>query len=314
MTDESVIGGLAAELERSLEAPEAGAEPAAAPADSLPGTAEERRSLLADAHELGLFGVLVAASDTGGPVEEVHAEIPRKVEERLRAQLAEDGGGAFPAEVRLQREGAEPPGAGLPLPALVKLFHERKGGKSRLVLRKTVENAIFDFYDLKDHGLFIDDVGRILDVLKSAIGSTDNAQTFMKRLAALSNDTAKFILGTFPEQLALIYKISNREAERAEIDAAFDMFAPKVIWKRVFAIAKTLLQKEKRFRLALTVWSRLHGIALGREEQAKLETYLAIKDVKELVRRSIARAAERRALLEFRRAHLGTISALEAAF
>src|SRR2546421_704275 len=83
-------------------------------------------------------------------------------------------------------------------------------------LRKLVENAIYDFYDLRDHALFIDDVGRILDVFKSASGATDNAQTFMKRLAALSTDTAKFMLGLFPEQINLIYKVAQHQAERAE--------------------------------------------------------------------------------------------------
>jgi hypothetical protein len=136
----------------------------------------------------------------------------------------------------------------------------------------------------------------------------------MKRLAALSSDTAKFMLGLFPEQISLIYKVTQRQAERAEIDAAFDMFAPKVIWKRVFAILKSLLQKEKRFRLALTVWSRLHGVALTREHMEKLETYLAVKDTKDLVKRALARSAERKQLLDFTRAHSAEIAALESAF
>jgi hypothetical protein len=293
MTDDSVIGGLVAELETALTPPEEGAP---APAAPPPGSPEDLHALLEDVRALGVFGILVAVSDAPPPAGDVHAEIPRKVAEKLRAQLE----GEVPADA--------------PLPELVRLFHAQKGAKSRMVLRKLLENTVFEFYDLRDHGLFVDDVGRILDVFKSASGSSDNAQAFMKRLAALSTDTAKFMLGLFPEQISLIYKVAQHQAERAEIDAAFDMFAPKVIWKRVFAILKSLLQKEKRFRLALTVWSRLHGVALTREHMAKLETYLAVKDTKDLVKRALEQKDARRALVEFTRKNAAEIAAIEESF
>jgi hypothetical protein len=304
ITDDSVIGGLVEELQRATEPPEEGA----APPPPAAGSPDDLRDLLEDVRKLGVFGILVAISDAGPPAEEVHREIPGKVAERIRAQFQED-------DEKLLADGGKPePVADMPLHELVKVFHERKGAKSRQVLRKIIENAIYEFYDLKDHALFVDDVGRILDVFKSASGSTDHAQSFMKKLASLSSDTAKFMLGLFPEQINLIYKVSRHEAERTEIDAAFDMFSPRVIWKRVFAILKTLLAKEKRFRLALTVWGRLHGVAISREDMTKLETYLAVKDTKDMVKRAIQRRAERKQLLEFVAAHEKDIRALEESF
>jgi hypothetical protein len=311
INDDSVIGGLAAELESALAPPEAGAaeEGAKAPAPP-PGTPEEQRALLDDLRPLGFMGLLCAVSEAPPPEEEVHAELPGQVAARIRAQLAED-------REKIVASGATAPPAlpdDAPLADLVRVFLERKGEKAPLVLRKIVENAVYDFYELKEHALFVDDVGRALDVIKSVSGASDNAQTFMKRLAALSSDTAKFILGLFPEQLQLIYKIQANEAERREIDAAFDMFAPRVIWKRVFAIAKTLITREKRFRLALQVWARLHGVAITREHMGKIEAALAVKDTRALLARAIERAEMRRRILEFRKSHEATIAAIERAY
>jgi len=307
INDESVIGGLVAELEKAIEPPEEGKP---APPVTLPGTTEQLASLLADLRPLGPLGLLVAISDAPPPSDEVHLEVPTRIADKIRSQLAED-------RAKIEASGATPPPApaeGAALPELVTLFLERKGEKARLVLRKLVENVFYDFYELKEHGLFIDDVGRALEVIKGATGSTDNAQTFMKRLAALSQDTAKFMLGLFPEQIALIYKVAQNQAERSEIDAAFDMFAPRVIWKRVWAIMKALLQKEKRFRLTLQIWSRLHGVAITRDHMMKLEPILAVKDVKDLVQRAIDKEKERKALVEFIRARAAVIDAIEGAY
>lgn len=286
MTDDSVLGGLAEELAKLVE------EPGDAPL--VPADLE---ALRADLAPLGIFGLLVAISEAPAPSEEVHAELPKKVAERVRAQLAEDPAAA--------------PSPDLAFPALLAHYRDAKGAK---VLRKLVENAIFEFYDLKDHGLFIDDVARVLDVFRATTGAGDDAKAFVKRLAGLSNDTAKFMLGLFPEQLALIYKVAQRQAERQEIDDAFDGFGPRAIWKRVFAIVKSLIQKEKRFRLAMTLWARFHGVSISREQVNEVEKFLAVKDTKELVKRAIARKDARAALVAFRSGHADAIGALEAVY
>jgi hypothetical protein len=294
MTEDPVLGGLREELAKLSE------EPGATP----PGPPEELDALRADLDALGIFGLLVAISNAGAPTDDVRAELPRKIAERIRAQLAEDaekGGPAAPAD-------------GLAFPELLAHYREGKGSKGAQVLRKLVENTVYEFYDLKDHALFVDDVARVLDVFRAAGGAGDDVKSFVKRLAALSSDTAKFILGLFPEQLALIYKVAQREAERKEIDEAFDGFGPRAIWKRVFAIAKALLQKEKRFRLAVTLWARLSGVTISREQVSEIEKFLAVKDTNELVRRAIARKEARAALLAFRRANEREIAALEAVY
>lgn len=278
-SEDPVVGGLLEELAKTLEEQDA-PDP-------------ELEALREDVRALGYFGLLVAMSDAPAPTEEVRAELPAKIIERIRQQL-----------------GAEAEGRLLSLAEAVAAYRAAKGAK---VLRKLIENAIYDFYDLKEHGLFVDDVGRILDIFRASAGATDDIKMFVKGLAALSSETAKFMVGLFPEQINLIYKITRREAEKKEIDDAFDSFGPRAMWKRIFAITKTLIPKEKRFRLALTLWARLSGVPITREQILDLEKHLAVKDTKDLVKRAVERKEARRALVEFRKAHAAEIGAIEAA-
>ena len=294
MTQQSVLGGLIEELGSQLGEAE-GALATGEPGERAPlaGPREAVVRLREDLRSLGFFGLLIAISEAPAPSEEVFRELPAKLTERIRSDLQDAP-------------------AGLPLKELFELYCERKGSKGRQVLRKLFENTIFDFFDLREHGLFVDDVSRVLDLFKSAQGEGDDVRTLLKRLAALSSETAKFILGLFPEQIELIYKVSRREAERKEIDAAFDAFAPRVLWKRLFAIAKTLIQKEKRFRLALTLYARLHGVPIGREHVTGIEKHLAIKDTRDLIARALERADARAKLREFFKAHEADLAAMEA--
>jgi hypothetical protein len=297
MAEDPVLGGLLSELEKTIE------EPGPAP----PGPPEELEALRADLRGLGVFGLLLAISDAPPPSEEVRAELPARIAERIRAQLAEE-------EAKAEAEGkpaAAAAPAGATFPALLAHYREHKGPK---VLRKLVENAVYEFYDLRDHGLFVDDVARVLDLFRASTGAGDDVKAFVKGLAALSSDTAKFMLGLFPEQIQLIYKVGQRQAERREIDEAFEGFGPRAIWKRVFAIVKTLIQKEKRLRLAITLYARTQGVAISREQVLEIEKHLAVKDTGDLVKRAIARKDARAALLAFRREHADEIGALEATY
>ncbi len=255
-----------------------------------------------------MFGLLLAMSDAPPPSEAVAAELPTKIAERLRAQLAEDAAkGRDPAAAGA---GAASPAADRPLAELFALYRERRGPA---LLRKAIENTIYEFYDLRDHGLFVEDVARVLDLFRASRGGTDDIKSFVKGLAALSSNTAKFMLGLFPEQLSLIYKISRREAEQPEIDEALEAFGPRAMWKRTFAILKSLIQNEKRLRLAITLWARLHGVDAAREHVLGLDRWLAVKDVKELIRRALERKEARAALIAMRRARAAEIGAIEDA-
>lgn len=234
---------------------------------------------------LGVFGLLVSLAEAPAPSEEIFAEVPRQLGQRLALALTED-------EVPIP-EGAD-------LAQLISLYREKKGEKGRHTVRRVFENTLYEFYELRDHGLFVEDVGRVLDILRAARpGETEDMKAFFKGLAALSSDTAKFMLGLFPEQIALIYKVAARQAERKEIDDAFDSFGPRPMEKRVFAVLKTLLQKEKRLRLAVTLWARLHGVDLQREVLEKVEKHLAVKDTRDLVAQALATAPARTALRAF---------------
>lgn len=271
------------------------------PGDSPPGPPEEIEALRADLRDLGVFGLLVALSDAPPPDPALAAELPAKLVERLRAQLAADAA----------REGTAAPSEGLAVADVLALYRDKKGAQ---ILRKAIENTIYEFYDLREHALFVDDVGRVLDLFRASRGPTDDIKMFVKRLAALSSETAKFMLGLFPEQISLIYKVARREAERAEIDEALEGFGPRAIWKRIFAILKALLQHEKRLRLALTLWGRMQGTEITREHMAGLDKYLAVKDNKALVLRAIERKEARAALVAARKARAADLAALEGAF
>ncbi len=288
MAGDRVLDGLLQDVRASLDGE--GAEP---PAEAdRPGL--ER--LAPDLAETGLFGLLATIAGAPDPTDEVFLEVRRRIEDRVRAGLREEG--VTEAEAAL-------------LPELLRLYAERKGSRGPDLLRKLVANAIFEFYELKEHGLFVDDVSRIFDLYRSGGGTGDDIRAFFRALMALSSETARFMLGLFPGQMPLIFRIGQRAAERKEIDAALDEFAPAVVQKRLFAVVKSLLQKEKRFRLACIVWARLHGIALGREHLDRLEPVLAVKDTKELVKRALETAPARERWLQFRRARAADVAALE---
>jgi hypothetical protein len=271
-----VLAGVEEALSSAIEEP----KPGWPDADAL-------RALREDLAPLGLFGLLTALSEAPAPSEGVHRDQVDQVRRRLLQGL--DDGGQEPDLA------AAPP--------LVDVLERYLRDKGDRVTRRAIENALFDFYDLQDHGLFVDDVAKGFDVVRATRGDTDDIKGFIRAATRLSGETAKFVLGLFPEQIQLIHRISERTAEPHEIEAAFDAFGPRAIRLRLFGVCGTLIEKEKRFRLAITLWARGRGVAITREHILGIVKHVEVKTLDKLVMRAVAQADARRALIAFAEAH-----------
>jgi len=280
---DDVLGGIDEAIEEALEEPNAELPPP----DAL-------RALRPDLSRLGLFGLITILPNSPPPTEEVYAEQARQVTWRLLRGLQPD-------DAPIDLDGAPP------LETVLARYAEAKGES---VTRRAIENELFEFYDLQDHGLFVDDVTKAFDVVRATRPPTDDVKTFIRAAARLSGQTAKFILGLFPEQIQLIHRITMRQAEPHEIDKAFCDFGPRAIRLRLYGVLASLLQNEKRIRLSLTLWARGRGVAITREQVLAIPDYLELKSHAKLLHRAVERHDAIRAFLEFREAH-PAIAALE---
>ncbi|MHC4830394.1 MAG: hypothetical protein ACYTFT_08575 [Planctomycetota bacterium] len=255
-------------------------------------------SLRADLKALGYFGLLVCLSEAVSPEAAVHTEHVDAIRKRLLQGLAGDP----EAEVDLEAAPA--------LPELIEQYKEAKGESGAKLTRRALENALFDFYDLDDHGMFVDDVKKCFDAFRAAAPPHEDIKDLIRKLAHMSSDTARFILGLFPEQLELIHRIGSRMTQPHELDRAFDDFGPGAIRMRLWAVTQTLLQREKRLRLAITLWARERGVAIGRDAILTVPEILEVKSTKKLIVRACEREAYRKELLAFMAERQATLDAV----
>ncbi|GIW72690.1 MAG: hypothetical protein KatS3mg102_2232 [Planctomycetota bacterium] len=316
MLSDRATGGLEQAIARALEELEAGAAPLASP--------EALRALAADLDRLGWFGVLVAASEAPPPSDELYEDIIDGIRRGLVAALGEAGPGPAPGaepppapeplapsaqpralaplEELIERHLARPLLAGEPSPEQAASPDQGVGPRGRRAARTTrraIAEALYEHFGLDEHGLFVEDVERVLDLFRSAGAGSSDTKAFIRGLSRLSSDAARFIVGLFPGHIQTVYELTRRTAERREVEAVFDEYAPPAIWKRLPAVLKALIQKDKRLRLAITLWARLHGVDIRPEHVHGVERYLEVKSSRALLERLLARAEQRAALLAF---------------
>jgi hypothetical protein len=282
MLTDVVVGGLAADIESALDEPDAEGAPQA-DTDAL-------RALAADLERLGWFGILVAASASPAPEQDFFDDIAGG----LRKGLAgEDADRAEALEALIDRAAAQAAGT------------ERSP-------RRVIAEALYEHFALDQHSLFVEDVERVLELLRTG-GAQSDTKGYIRGLTRLSSDSARFIVGLFPGNLELIYAIGNRTAERQDIDAVFEDFGPPAIWKRLPAIMNALIQKDKRFRLAVTLWARLHGVDIKPEQVQAVSGLLETKTTKPLLEALVANAEKRAAILRFQDAQKDAHAAIHRA-
>lgn len=292
MLTDDVVGGLRADLERAIEEPEAEGVPRAAP-DAL-------RALSHDLGQLGWFGALVAASDAPPPADDFFDDIVGGIRKGLDGE--EDDS---PLAARIDR-------------AIAAYERSRDtetdalGTPRERTPRRRIAEALYEHFALDEHALFVEDVERVLELLRTG-GAASDTKAFVRGLTRLSSDAARFIVGLFPGNVDLVYAIGNRNAERSAIEAVFDDFAPPAIWKRLPAIMNALIQKDKRFRLAITLWARLRGVAIRPEHIRGVGTLLEARSSTPLLERLLAHTEQRSALLAFEQRHRDELEAIARA-
>lgn len=247
-----------------------------------PADPEQVRLLLAELKELGMFDLLISLTKESVFEPELCDEIAEHFGERLVGLLTEDARSALPDDAGLG--------------ATIDAFIADKRDTRRVLLHKTFCNFLFQYYDLTDYGLFVDDVSRLIK-LCSASSTTGNTREFARLLVGLSRKTARFVLGTLPGNLELNYKISRDAASEAEIDRFFANFAPKVIGRRMMAILEALLRQELRLRAALTIYGISRGVTVGKAKLVDVADCLEVVALDKLVERAQETRASRTAMM-----------------
>ena len=179
---------------------------------------------------------------------------------------------------------------------------------------RLIAEAVHSHFELDQHSLFVEDVERALQLTRVAGGAAEDTKSFVRQCSRLSAMSAAYIVGLFPGHIELIFAIKKREADPKTIDAVFDSFAPPAIWKRLGAITKAMIQKEKRFRLAVTLWARLHGVNFDGGNLTPLEAMIEVKSAASILESALGNTTMRDGLRAFHAEHAATLRALLRAF
>lgn len=235
-------------------------------------------ALRADLDVLGVLGLFMALMKLSPPDPAIVEDLSAKLAQRMQGEMA----GAEPSSAAAQ--------PALDLDGIAARFEAAHGEQGPALRRTVVRNVLFDHFGLKDHGLFVEDLDRTLDLLVSARGAGD-VKEFVKAIARLSRWSAKITLGHFPDQIGLIYRLTNRDALPREVDEALDDFAPIVTGRRIFALFRKLLPDEVRLRLALILYGWLRGLKAAKPDLLGLAPLLA-DDRKVVLKLALERAAD----------------------
>jgi len=213
--------------------------------------AETLNELRADAQELGLFGLLAAASlgltgpaGEGGPA----------VRDELSAALASD-----------LRDALGERDATASLSELCARYRAEKGEQGPTLLARLAARVIYQLYGLADHGFLQDDVLQV-GALLAAGDAQGSAREAARRATRLGRYATRTVLGHLDSQLDIVHRLGNSEQPLvwSEIDRRLDEFAPRIYAQRWPSMARRLLIDDKRFRFVVVLWARLRGVVIGR--------------------------------------------------
>ncbi len=252
-------------------------------AETKPEDPEQVKALLAELKQLGMFDLLISLTSEPEFDADLCDEISEHFGEKLEGLLSESARTALDDDAGLG--------------AKIDAFIADKKDTRRVLLHKTFCNFLFQYFDLTDYGLFVDDVSRLIK-LCSASSLSGNARSFARLLVGLSRKTARFVLGTLPGNLELNYKVARDAASEEEIDRFFANFAPKVIGRRMMAVMETLIRQELRLRAALTIYGISRGVSVGKTKLVEVADFLEVVKVDRLVSRAQETRASRTALMQ----------------
>lgn len=250
---------------------------------------ETLAALRADAQELGLFGLLAAASlgltgpaGEGGPA----------VRDELSAALASD-----------LRDALGESDESLPLGQLCERYRADKGEQGGTLLARLAARVIYELYGLADHGFLQDDVLQV-GALLAAGDAGSSAREAARRATRLGRYATRTVLGHLDSQLDIVHRLGNSQQPLvwSEIDRRLEEFAPRIYAQRWPSMARRLLVDDKRFRFVVVLWARLRGVVIGRaglvEVAARVEPKRPMLFVQCLVEGAHGREALRAAAAE----------------
>jgi hypothetical protein len=262
------------------------------------GPKDELEVLAEDLKVLGILGFMLSLGKELEPEEGIFQELPTRLGDALKERITSHDPSIVP-------EGG--------LADHIETFLRLKKRKGRELLRKVLENLMFEFYDLKWHGFFVDDVSRILDLLKCTRPGQEVKQ-FLKSLARVTRESARRTLGLFPMQTELVFRVGQSQATGREVDQALDEFAPRVMYKRLFTILTRLIPKESRFRLTLILYGRMRGLNVTGDHIQALSESLYDGEVERIVELALERKEWRSRLVQHLKDKKEEIELLESLF
>ncbi len=251
-------------------------------AENPPENAEDIKALKDELGSLGLFDFLLTMTSEPAFDAELCGEIDEHFGDKLVSLLKPDAREKLPEDADLH--------------AKIDAFIEDKSDTRRVLLHKTFCNFLFQYYELNDYGLFVDDVSRLIK-LCSESGLAGNARRFMRLLVGLSKKTARFVLGTLPGNMELNYDVVRDAASQRKIDRFFERFAPKVIGRRLMAVMEALLREELRLRAALTIYGISRGVTVGKAKLLEVADHLEVVKFDRMIERAKETRASRQQLL-----------------
>lgn len=220
---------------------------------------------------MGLFGALLALCDPPAPDPAVREELPGALGRDLADAL-----------------GAPP---GTPLPALLERYQAAKGERGPDLLARLVARVAHELYDLSAHRLVQEDVLAAWELL-AAGGPGQDARHTARRLARLSRNAARTVLGHLDQQLEFVHTLGQETGELplAEIDRRLAEYAPRLFAQRLPSMLKRLVGDEPRLRLAFVLWGRARGVVVGRAAIQGIGAHVVPERPEALVESLAARA------------------------
>lgn len=260
--------------------------------DALP---EDRwEALRQDADALGLFGLLAALAEPS-PVADptIREELVGPIDRDLKDALGDTDDVGLP--VRFER------------------FLKAKGARGPEQLALGTARVIHEVYDLRQHRLGQEDALAACDLLAWGGPGADARET-AKRLARISRQASRVVLGHLSEQLELVHSLGQDEQVAwLQVDGRMHEFAPRIFAQRLPSMIRFLVADEPRLRFAFVLWARLRGVTLTRAGVQSIATHITPEKPMALIE-ALETRRDARAALRAANAAWPVASAIERVF